>query len=785
MKRLFISMVAFLAVVSCGKNEAFDPSNESLDDLTFKASFEGSGSRVSISEDGDGFKLAWSDNDVLAVYTRKNKTKYAYDPETGVFTKASNNAGLALTDYYYAAYPYGVASQAIGDGGVISLDMPNMQQYAENSFGLGANTMVAVCPKPTEASNEPVELSFKNVAGYLRLYLYGDDVTVKSIELRGNSGEVLSGSAHVKVIPNAAPEFEWLSAMGQSILLSSNEGVKVGASAEEATAFWFVVPQTTFEKGFKVRITSDDGRVMIKSVDSKFEITRNTVETMEPLEVVFPEVDDNILLDVQFNADGTATDNGKYFMEIKAFPGGGMSTITDEDYPYGNVVKFTNCNGTKNVQLTDSFYSIDYSNTTAFKEDLVDDDGFTMEMVVKHGVYSRSGEHPWQNAFTTNTAGLFLKGVDTSSNFGWLCARYASKDSTDSPFADAANLKFSPYLNKYYHYTYVYDKTKSKVVLYCDGEFINELTGIESIGAGDRLAIGGYPLSPNLIEHSFTGSVALVRMYDIAFTATQAKTRYQELNIPSTYEEVGEPLFDAQFNADGTAKNVGTADLSIETMVNNAVLKTVQKGDQYVANFHRDSKNNSACSDGFYFVDYSSNADFISKLEDGYTMEVICKVNEYSGDYWSKVMSTTTSGIHHQGAYSVEEEAWCWGMYGNGKPDEWNSGFGWGSFRKNFLWGPKVKFAYEHVVMVWDAESNVYTLYVNGKYAISCAPPAAANVGTLLAVGGIPYTNKNVYHPFVGEVALARVYDQTMSINQVVNRYEEVQTTIQTLNSAQ
>lgn len=780
MKKLFVSIAAILALVACSKSEEAEVSVLVADDLTFKASFEGNDSRVSISEDGDGFKMAWSDDDEIAIYTRVNKTKYAYDPAAQVFTKVSDNAGARLEDYYYSVYPYTAASQKI-NAGTVSLDMPITQKYAVNSFGKGANTMVAICPKPTEASSEPVELQFKNVAGYLRLYLYGDNITIKSIELKGNNDEILAGQANVAIAEGVAPDFSWAAASGKTLLLSCDEGVKIGSSAAEATAFWFVVPPTVFEDGFKIRVTDSTGRVMQKSLDTKFEIKRNIVETMEPLAVEYSSVNENLIMDIQFNEDGSATDNGKYYMDVIAHPGQGMATVDDENYPYGKVVKFTNCDGENNAQITDSFYSIDYSNVIGFQNDLSDEDGFTLEMVVKHGILSRAGQHPWQNPASSNTFGVFLKGVDTSSNFGWMAARYASNDANSNPFTDAANLNYSPYLNKYYHYTYVYDKANSKVVFYCDGEFIREITDIAEIGAGNRFAIGGFPTSTSVVEHSFTGSVALVRMYDAAMTSAEAKARYEELDIPSTAKPVGQPLFDAQFNADGTAENVGTANVTIETKPNATVLTTKQKGGQYVANFHRDSKHNQACPDGFYLVDYSSNADFIGKLEDGYTMEVLCKVNPYEGDFWSKVMSTTTSGIHHQGAYSVETEAWCWGMYGNGKPDEWNSGFGWGSFRKNFLWGPKVTNTYEHVVMVWNAESNVFTLYVNGKYALSCACPAAANVGTLLAVGGIPYTNKNVYHPFVGEVAVARIYDEMMTHHQVLERLEELKPTLDAL----
>lgn len=779
MKKLFISMAAMLAIVSCSKMQEATISVGSADDLTFKAIFEGNDSRVSISEDGDGFKMAWSDDDEIAVYTRINKTKYAYNPDTQVFTKAGQNTGASLEDYYYAVYPYVAASQNI-NAGKITLDMPSTQKYAEKSFGLGANTMVAICPKPTEASSEPMVLEFRNVAGYLRLNLYGDNVTVKSIELKGNNNESLAGQANTTVTADAAPELTWVTGR-TSILLNCGDGVKIGSTAEDATEFWFVVPPTVFEEGFNIRVTDANGMVMKQSLDKKFEVSRNTVETMEPLKVEFANADSDLILDVQFNEDGTAVDNGKYMMDIVAHPGAGMTTIKDEDYPYGNVVKFTNCDGQKNAQLTDSFYSIDYTNATGFKGDLSDEDGFTLEMVVKHGIQSRSDQHPWQNAATSNTFGLFVKGTDNSSNSGWMAARHSDENAT-SPFTDVSNLRYSPYLHQYFHYTYVYDKANSKVVVYCNGVYMSEVAGITTIEAGNRFAIGGYPSSTNMVEHSFTGNVALVRMYDAAMTADAAKACFEELNIPSPVGAVGEPIFDAEFKADGTAANVGTSSLEIETKANESFLKTVERGGQYVANFTRVTKHNQAVIDGFYLLDYSADEEFLSKLKDGYTMEVVCRVNEYEGDFWSKVMSTTTTGIHHQGAYSDETEAWTWGLFGNGAPDNWNSGNGWNSFRKNFLWGPKVSFtSFEHVVLAWNAESNVFTMYVNGKHAISFTSHVEANVGTLLAIGGIPYTDKTVYHPFVGEVAIARVYDETMSINQVAERYEELKSTLEAL----
>ena len=316
--------------------------------------------------------------------------------------------------------------------------------------------------------------------------------------------------------------------------------------------------------------------------------------------------------------------------------------------------------------------------------------------------------------------------------------------------------------------------------MYCDGELINEIKNVTTLGVGSRFAIGGFPISTSVVEHSFTGSVALVRMYDAAMTSAEAKARYEELDIPSTAKPIGQPLFDAKFNADGTAENVGTADLTIETVANASVLTTVERGGQYVANFHYASKNNNKYPNGFYYVNYAQNTDYINKLKDGYTMEVVCKVKNYPGDYWSKVMSSSTAGIHHN---LVENNNATWGMYGNTPVDNWGTGNGYGR-PNNFLWSSDIIAldTYYHLVLVWNAESNVFTMYENGKYSHSSyASKNAADVGTLLAIGGLPCTDKTVYHPFVGEVAVARIYDEMMTHHQVLERLEELKPTLDAL----
>ena len=141
-------------------------------------------------------------------------------------------------------------------------------------------TMVAV----TENTDDTF-LKFQNVGGYLKLQLYGDDMTVKSITLTGNKNEKLAGAATITAVYGQDPTISMANDATNSITLDCGEGVKIGASAETATAFWIVVPPTTFENGFEVTITDVNDNGMTKSTSNEISIVRNTIKPMEAFEV--------------------------------------------------------------------------------------------------------------------------------------------------------------------------------------------------------------------------------------------------------------------------------------------------------------------------------------------------------------------------------------------------------------------------------------------------------------------------------------------------------------------
>ena len=287
MKRL----LTLFALVLCSCAETFvgeemaRPNNENLPDLT--ASFaDEEATRTYIEE---GKYLRWNEDDRLTIFfgntlNRQYKFNGATGDNSGTFSLVADGilgTGNAF-DRIYALYPYN-ADVRISDEGVISLTLPTTQTCAENSFGVGANTMVAV----TENLDDTF-LSFKNTCGYLKLKLYNaEGATLKSIEVKGNNGERLAGTATVTINYGEAPTLTMAESATDAITLDCGEGVALGRTAEEATELWVVLPATTFAEGLTITATDAEGKVFKKSTTKEVVIERNAIQPMAVLEAKF------------------------------------------------------------------------------------------------------------------------------------------------------------------------------------------------------------------------------------------------------------------------------------------------------------------------------------------------------------------------------------------------------------------------------------------------------------------------------------------------------------------
>ena len=240
--------------------------------------------------------LRWHEDDRLSAFygntlNREYKFNGATGDNSGTFSLVpSGELGTGNNfDCIYALYPYDTTAR-ISDEGVISLTLPATQNYAENSFGKGANTMIAV----TE-NLEDTFLAFKNACGYLKIKLYNADGSViKSIELKGNNCEKIAGAATATIAFGEAPIVTMTDDATDTITLDCGNGVTLGTTAETASELWIVMPETTFEEGFTITATDINGGSFEKSTSNAVTITRNDIQPMAAVEVVIEASNPNL-----------------------------------------------------------------------------------------------------------------------------------------------------------------------------------------------------------------------------------------------------------------------------------------------------------------------------------------------------------------------------------------------------------------------------------------------------------------------------------------------------------
>lgn len=238
---------------------------------------------------GDKIDVAFANENYLNVY------EYSFAGTDGAtegdFTPPSGSSVEPSYGKDFAYFPSGLKGKDDWNTRVVSVRMWELQEFAENSFGPEDNPMLAVS---TEKEGK-LYFPFKNVCGYLVLRLYGK-VEVSEVLLEGNNGETLAGECYVGMDEEKnTPYMFWSRADGVFlstwIAVSKKGGlIELGETADKATEIWFVVPPTDFKKGFTVTVRGPEaGQEMTISSPRQRQITRNVVNRMAPVEVVYDE----------------------------------------------------------------------------------------------------------------------------------------------------------------------------------------------------------------------------------------------------------------------------------------------------------------------------------------------------------------------------------------------------------------------------------------------------------------------------------------------------------------
>ena len=288
MKRILLQTCALAALLvsSCTKvsEKSFQtPEGESL----FYASIEASAETRAYAD--ENLRVLWDADDRVSIFNKYTlNEQFRFTGQTGdnsgwfePVPQEAFGTGNEL-DLVYAVYPYR-ESTSISNSGILTVELPDYQVYRQGSFGLEANTMVS--------ATEDNHLLFRNACGYLVLKLYGKDVKVSSITLYGSFEEPIAGKAQVKMTPDGVPELKMGSEAATRVTLSCMEPVALGATPNEAVAFWFALAPVTFEKGFYVEVTDSEGQTHIKFTKNTIEVPRNRKVTMSTISLVWPPVD--------------------------------------------------------------------------------------------------------------------------------------------------------------------------------------------------------------------------------------------------------------------------------------------------------------------------------------------------------------------------------------------------------------------------------------------------------------------------------------------------------------
>lgn len=272
-------MLAVLLIAGCEQSPIEEQSNLNQPE-EFWATFEGA-DEIDTRTYLDGqARMRWTADDRLTIFKKTTYNReFAFTGKTGAnaggFRQVSVDDDFWFgydVDYNYAIYPHSADNAFDETDCFFTTTMPSEQTYVENSFGLGANTMVA--------ASESGQLIFKNVGSYLRVMLWGENQTVKKITLSSVAGEALAGEAKIVATLTDAPTCTMVGTTS-SIVLNCPEAVEVNTTEDAPVSFWIVLPPVVLAEGYKVIVENADGKTQEYAVNKEKTFKRNVYNTLK------------------------------------------------------------------------------------------------------------------------------------------------------------------------------------------------------------------------------------------------------------------------------------------------------------------------------------------------------------------------------------------------------------------------------------------------------------------------------------------------------------------------
>ena len=486
-----------------------------------------------------------------------------------------------------------------------------------------------------------------------------------------------------------------------------------------------------------VQIADDHSRLAIldKTGSTLYEAAMNDVDS---LSFRTPVMRTDQILDVVFNADGTATDVSASQMKVEHYPDETLSTYWNTTY--GRYVARSTCEWNDKDK---GHYRISYAGNDAFWQKLAD--GYTMEAIVM-SPQKQNAEAKWIGSHQSGGPGAIMVSGDGQLSFlphtggyRWTKAEWEA--------------------GVYYHVVGVYDREAGKASLYVDGELRSvadapgELTKPTSDSKNHFFAIFGDPQNGGC-QQQIPGDVVTFRIYDTPLNAYEARV------LSDAASPVSAPvadLLDVVFNADGTATDVSPAHRAVDCYPNSTLYTYwLPQFGRYVA--HSDASWNDS-GKGHYRVSYAGDDAFWQQMADGYTMEAVVMTPEIVVGTEAKWISSHQGG--GPGGFMVSGDGQLAYLPHTGTAYRWTKYASWSGGE------------YYHMVGVYDRDAAKVHLYVNGELrATADAPGGLTKPGSdpknhFFAIFGDPSGDGGCNQQIPGDIAMFRIYSDPFSAGQI------------------
>lgn len=771
MKKLLYSFAILIALTGCSSDDPAPVQEEEVGEETIAAS-------NFTLESPAGATFAWQEGSKISLFRSNTNEKFEYRAESNGFVKADKLKKGEAFDNIYGVYPYKGTSRV--NNGEIKTSIPSEQTYSAAGINFEENPMVGI-----SASADSPAMEFKSLCGFAVVKLYGT-AEVKSVAIQGNNGEVLAGTAIAEIGADGEPTFEITALPSASTMVASEEAVALGLTEEEATSFYLMVPPTTFEQGFIVTVVDSYGNVRKKNfkVDEEnpaASIARNEIVTIATYELAEKKPTQTIL-DVQFNADGTATDAGIHTLDVQLV---GEPTNTyvykHKNFKENNIARFHNVRINNDI-TNHSYYKVDFSGedetSVAIRETIAD--GFALEVVT---LGTAANWDWWLSPVGTDAYRFLLKGA--RDNYAW---NFTFNNGGGWFPGNINKINVDYEFGKYMHDVYMYDADNMQVQVWHNGMLLGMVENVTEFNPGNYLTIGGYTEANGNLFMQWNGEVALVRMYDQVLTPEEIAEKMKDLKLPEASQApaatYSEPLVDFKWNADGTATNAGTqTDLTVNSVPAAHTVMMNVDGFGNIVKFDLASGNNDWNTSGFWNIDYSTNEAFKAKLQDGFTFEFVCVADKNPGDFYCRAAATDTFGCHLRCTGGGGQHYWQ--AYYNGNNGVWwNLGSTTDGYQNICVKDTgKVMESFAHMVCVYNPEKKMYYTYYNGHGNAGFGNVGEFNVGSFIGVPGMPGNPAGMQHGWVGKVAIVRMYDEPFNVEQILARYNDLKPVIEKLNT--